>query len=115
MEPAVEGKVSGAFVESLKRTNKEIKHDRADMIAEDAQLLYKRTIEDMEMDLKNLVRKRTAMLDLSPTNSQSLMLAGDFRSKEFVEQDLNVGLEMRNIEIKLEIAKKQYEYLFGGN
>jgi hypothetical protein len=36
----------GAFVQSLKRNNKEIKAARAEAIAEDLQLVYKRKVEE---------------------------------------------------------------------
>lgn len=104
----------GAFAESLKRNNKQIRNDRAQAIVEDTELVYKREIEDIELCLKKMKRERENMLDLSPTNAQSLMLASDFDSKAYVEKDLELGVKIRNTEIKLEIAKKQFEYLFGG-
>lgn len=106
--------VSGAFIGSLKRNNKQIRDDRATAIAEDAQLIYKRTIEDLEMDIKKMKRDRENMLDLSPTDAQSLVLASDFKSKEFTDKDVALGVKIRNAEITLEIAKQRYAYLFGG-
>lgn len=102
----------GAFISSLKRNNKQIREDRATSIAEDVQTLYKRTVEDIELKIKKLKRDRDAMLDLSPTTAQSLVLASDFDAAQFVEKDLKLGVDIRNLEIQLEIAKKQYEYLF---
>ena len=45
---------NGAFVESLKRNNQKIREDRAIAIAEDAQLIYKREVEDLEIQIKRL-------------------------------------------------------------
>ena len=59
-------------------------------------------------------REQENMLDLSPTDATSLMLASDFESKEYVAKDLELGVKIRNTKIKLEIAKKRYAYLFGG-
>ena len=106
--------VKGAFIESLVRNNSKIRSDRAIAIQEQAELLYKRKVEDLEVKLKRLRRERDNMLDLSPTNATSLMLATDFDAEQFVEKDLQLGLEIRNEEIKLEIAKKQYTKLFVG-
>lgn len=103
----------GAFVSSLTRTNKEIKKDRAESITEDAQLVYKREIEDMRLNHKRLTRERENMLDLSPNNKDSLMLANEFDAKKFTEKDINIGIALRELEIKLEIAEKSYERLFG--
>ncbi len=104
----------GAFISSLKRNNKQIRADRAQAISEDTQLVYKRNIEDLELNIKKMRREQENMLDLSPTNSQSLILASDFSSTDYVTKDIDLGVKIRNDEIKLEIAKKRYAYLFGG-
>lgn len=103
----------GKFIESLKRNNKQIRDDRATAIAEDAQLIYKREVEDLELQIKRIKRDQENMLDLSPANAQSLVLASDFDAKDYVVKDLKLGVDIRNLEIKLEIAKKRYQYLFG--
>ena len=102
----------GAFVESLKRNNTKIREDRAIAIAEDAELIYKREVEDLEIQIRRLKRERDSMLDLSPTTADSLVLATDFNSKVFVEKDIQIGIQIRNLEIKLEIARERYTYLF---
>lgn len=104
---------TGAFVASLKRNNKSIKDDRAIAIAEDAEMAFRRSIEDMRVDMKRMARAQTNMLDLSPENSYSLMLGKDFDSAKFVDEDARLGLDMRNLGIKLEIAEARYTELFG--
>jgi len=111
--PSAVVEVPGAFMYSLKRNNKQIRDDRAMAIAEDTQLIYKRTMEDLEVALKRMRREQENMLDLSPTDARSLVLASDFDSKEYVNKDVELGVKIRNTEIKLEIAKARYEYLFG--
>lgn len=104
--------MKGAFVGSLVRNNKQIRKDRATSIAEDTQTLYNRTVEDIELDIKKLKRERENMLDLSPTDAMSLKLASDFNSREFVDKDIELGVKIRNLEIRLEIAKSRYKHLF---
>jgi len=104
----------GAFITSLKRNNKQIRDDRALAIHEDTQLLYKRQMEDLDVKLKRMKREQENMLDLSPTDARSLVLATDFDSEAYVKKDVELGVEIRNTEIKLEIARKRYLYLFGG-
>jgi len=106
-------KTEGAFVSSLKRNNRQIREDRAISITEDAQLIYKREIEDMNQEIKKIKRERENMLDLSPTNAQSLIVASDFKAKEYMQKDIDLGLKIRELEIKLEIAQERYNYLFG--
>ena len=105
--------MGGAFVESLTRNNKKIRADRAVALAEDVQLIYKREVEDIILQIKRIKREREAMLDLSPTDAQSLVLVSDFDSGAFVSKDIEIGLKIRNLEIKLDIAKTRYEFLFG--
>ena len=102
----------GAFLSSLKRNNKQIREDRATSIAEDADLLYKRTIEDLNVSIKRMKRDQENMLDLSPDNAMNLKIASDFDSKEYVEKDIDLGVKIRNAEIKYEIALKRYKFLF---
>ena len=102
-----------AFMDYLVRNNKQIRADRAEVIAEDAQVKFRRTIEDIELKIKKLHRERENMLDLSPDHALSLKMAENFNAAEFVEQDLSLGVAIRNEEIRLEIAKKRYLYLFG--
>lgn len=104
--------MKGAFVGSLVRNNKKIREDRAIAIAESAQMLYKREVEDTELTLKQMRRDRELMLDLSPTDAQSLVLASDFDAKAFVEKDIKMGIDIRNLEIKLEICKTRFAHLF---
>jgi len=100
------------FAEILKRNNKQIRDDRAIAIIEDAELEYKREIENMDRDLKKLNRRRDAMLDLSPGNAYSLT-PEKFDAGLFVEEDLKLGVEIRQLEIRLEIAQNKYKDLFG--
>jgi len=110
--PETLSEMKGAFVGSLVRNNKKIREDRAIAIAEAAEMLYKRQVEDTELKIKQLRRDREAMLDLSPTDAQSLVLASDFDAQKFVEKDIQLGLAIRNLEITLEIAKTRYLHLF---
>lgn len=103
----------GAFLDSLKRNNQQIREDRAASIAEDAELMYKREVEDLALVIRKLQREQENMLDMSPSDADSLVLASDFNAKDYVAKDLEIGVKLRNLEIKLEIAKKRYEFLFG--
>lgn len=109
-----EVKADGAFLESLKRNNKQIRDDRAQAIGEDAQLMYKREIEDRELKIKKMRREQENMLDMSPNNAVSLQLASDFKSDEYVKKDIELSTKIREEEIILELARARYKYLFGG-
>jgi len=102
----------GAFLASLKRNNKQIREDRAQAIGEDCYMIYRRTIEDLQVNIKRMERDRENMLDLAPDNALSLKLASDFNAKEFVEKDLELAIKIRNEKIKLAEAAARFNYLF---
>ena len=105
---------NGAFIDSLKRNNKQIREDRATAIAEDAETFYRRKVEDIQNNLRKMRRDQENMLDMSPENSMSLKIASDFSGEDYVTKDLELGIKIRNEEIRYEVAKKRYDHLFGG-
>jgi len=105
--------LKGAFLDSLKRNNGQIKAARAAAIGEDTEIAYRRKVEDLESKIKKVKRRRDNMLDLSPESTDSLILAKDFKEDEFVAEDIRLSSELRNLTISLEIAKGRYDFLFG--
>lgn len=103
----------GFLQESLARGNKQIRLERGDAIAEDLEMVYKREIEDKEIDLKRLTRKQVNAFDFSPSNSQSLVMGKDFDAGIVLKEDLADALAIHNTQIKLTLAKKRYNHLFG--
>ena len=98
---------------SLSRTNKQIRQERGDAIAEDLQIVYKRKVEDLEIEVKRAERKQENAFDFSPTNSQSLVMAKELESVDILEKDITLGIQIREFKVKLNIAKQRYNFLFG--
>jgi hypothetical protein len=103
----------GAFSESLRRNNSQIRKDRADAISEDTEIIYKRKIEDLVLKIKKMNREQENMLDLSPSDKNTIISVGDFDTEMYVNSDITLGVNIRNEEIRLNIAVKRFEYLFG--
>jgi hypothetical protein len=103
---------SGAFAESLKRNNKRIKEDRAIAISDDAELVYRRKVEDLEIEVKRLEREREGALDLSPDNTTTIIKVEDFSPQQFIDSDLRLTLQIRDRKIQLEEARERFKYLF---
>ena len=103
----------GAFQDSLMRNNRKIRQDRAVVIVESAYINYKRLVEDLDLEIKQVKRDRENMLDLSPTTAQSLVVASDFDAPEFVKKDIALGVKIRNLEITRDVAKQRFIHLFG--
>lgn len=104
----------GKFSESLKRSGQKINHDRAASIFEDAKITYQRKVEDIELSIKRMTISRNNMLDFSPNTPYGIMSGGNFNSKDYVHNDLEITINIMNAEIALSIAKKRFEDLFGG-
>jgi len=110
-ENAVE--VVGYLDDSLSRSNKAIRAERGEAVKEDLALIYKREVEDIEMQVIRLNRKRLNMFDFSPTNAQSLVMAKEIDAVEIKNEDIKIRLTIRNTKIKLGIAKAAFNFLFG--
>lgn len=106
--------LKGSFASSLMRNNAKIRNDRALAIAEDAEMLFKREVEDCNTKLKRLRRDLDNMLDLSGNETTKIISASDFDSKEFVRKSLEIGLAIRDEQIKLDILSERYTELFVG-
>ena len=108
-------KANGTFKTDLQRNFKQLKDSRAESVAEDVEIIYKRKIEDLCHEIRNIERDReNIMLDLSPNNvTSALAVPSDFNAEEFLEKDIQLGIRKRNAEIKLDIVARRYEELFG--
>lgn len=107
------GPTGGAFGTSLHRNNKAIRRGRANALAADANTMYRRLVEDLELELRQLRRRQQDLLDLSPTDANSLVPAADFDAEAFAADDHALSVQIRNIEIKLGLATDRLRFLFG--
>ncbi len=107
----MEENLTPRFIESLQRNNDQIREDRARIIGEDAELIYRRRVEDIELKIKRLEREQEGLIDISPLDKNSLTFA-DFQPEEFVQKDIELLLIIRNLNIQLELTRKRFEYLF---
>ncbi|WEK68807.1 MAG: hypothetical protein P0Y62_13235 [Candidatus Chryseobacterium colombiense] len=108
----MEDNLKPRFIGSLQRNNDQIREDRARIIGEDAALIYRRRVEDIELKIKRLEREQEGLTDISPLDKNSLTFA-DFQPEAFVQKDIELSLIIRNLNIRLELTRKRFEYLFG--
>ncbi len=105
--------VTGHLDVSLSRSNKAIREERGEAVKEDLALIYKREVEDIEMQVIRLNRKRLNMFDFSPTNAQSLVMAKEIDAVEIKNEDIKLRLEIKVTKIRLGVAKEAFNFLFG--
>jgi len=105
--------IKGSFGASLLRNASKIKEDRAIQLYRSAERFYRRQVEDLQASIDDLETSRLSLIDLSPNDVNSLVLATDFESDKFYAKDLKITLEIREKRIILEEANKRYLELFG--
>lgn len=105
----------GSFYTDLTKNFKQIKEARALSVAEDTEIAYKRKIEDLCREYNTMLRNRKdLMLDMYPAAVTSTsVVPADFKPEAFLEKDLAIGIEARELKIKLEIMVERYEARFG--
>ena len=103
------------FKEGLMRNFKQLKESRAESVAEDVEIAYKRKIEDLCHQIRNYDRDReNIILDLSPTNAfNGTVVPSDFKPENFMAKDLEIGRNKRDAIISLTIMVERYTQLFG--
>jgi hypothetical protein len=104
--------MTGKFGTLLKRSNKQLREDRGRKIVSTTEKLYRRKVEDLQDELETLQIDRDNLLDINPSNTQSIINPSDFQSQQFVERDMKLGLAIRETSIKLEVAREAYTALF---
>jgi hypothetical protein len=104
-----------AFTKDLMRTFKQLKNSRAESVAEDVEIIYKRKIEDLCHKIRSMDRDReNIILDLSPVNAfAGNVVPSDFNADAFLSKDIQIGLNRRAAVIELSIVVDRYQALFG--
>src|SRR5688572_29661100 len=110
--PGNGAEVKGTFRKALYRKNSKIRDDRADAIARKADIAYKRAVEDLATKIEEAKAELDTLLDLSPTNADSLVLASDFDAAKFIQKDHSLRVTIYNDEKRLELVKAAYEEMF---
>lgn len=103
----------GTFQSILMRNNAKLREDRGALIAKSTEKSYRRSIEDLQDKLETLKADRTQLLDINPGNTQTIINPSDFDHAAFVEKYTQMGLQIREIEIKIDVAQRGYNELFG--
>lgn len=95
--------MANKFKSNLTASNKSIKANRAELIAEDAQHAQQKLIDKLTDEQRALKRKRIALSDLYPDSELSLRVTKDnFDADKWALelQDIEVQLLNKKVEIK---------------
>lgn len=105
--------MKGALAQSLVRNASKIREDRALMIVQSAEKYMRRRIEDLEEAKSNLAMQKAAMLDMSPSNVNSIISVSDFDAKVFCDDIEGIVKKDYELTIQINALKTEYQRLFG--
>lgn len=110
-----ETKNTGVFLANLTKNFKQIKQERAESVTEDVETTFRRHIEDLCKDIRDIDRTlQNLFLSMAPTTAlENTVVPADFNASAFMKKEQELGLERRKLLITLRIMLERYEYYFG--
>jgi len=95
------------FATNLKKSNKAIKAQRADIIAESTQAEHEDLVRDLKKTRRELRTKLMGLEDLSPDSQFSNnVVKGDFDAKAWAKSMQSIKVEILNNKIELQVAEE---------
>ena len=83
--------------------------------SEDAKSLYKREIQSLAHLINLLKMELEDISNLTPTDEQTKEITNAIDSGAYVSKEIEIGVKIRDLEKKLETARKRFQFLFGDN
>ena len=87
--------------------------ERATVDSESAESLYNREMQKLERLIRSLKRERDNMANRPLTDKQTSEITYAFNSGAYVSKEIEIGVRIRDLEKKLENARKRFQFLFG--
>lgn len=105
----------GTFYKNLTKNFSQIKAERAESVTEDVEIEYRRYIEDICKKIRDADRGyQSLLLNLAPeTSFKNTVVPPSFDAHAFMTEEEHLGIDRRNLIIRLEIMLSRYEYHFG--
>ena len=93
------------FAEKLSASNKDIKSDRAEMLAEEVALEVNQFVGNLKKERLSLKNKVNRLTDLAPDSKDSLRPANkDFDASQWVSELHDAKMKLKLKEISLKVA-----------
>ena len=109
-----EKKTTGILGPTLKQTYKQIKESRIEAMLEDAELKYRRDIEDVCAKVRQCERDmEDAILDILPSNAGQGINPNAFDADRLKNTRISTLITKREQSVRLGILVNDYETLFG--
>jgi hypothetical protein len=73
---------------------------------------YRREMRDLELLIQILKKKQEGLSKLPPTDAETSQITDAIDSGTYVSKEIEIGVKIRELEKKLESAKKRLQFLF---
>jgi len=103
---------NSSFFNKISRSNKELRQDRALIIAKGTEKALRRKIEDFNDNLESLKLSLDNLLDINPSNTHTIINPSDFDAAIYIRTAEEIDLKIRDITIRRDLAKARYDQLF---
>jgi hypothetical protein len=77
------------------------------------QSIYKREIHNLARLIQYLKKQKEDLARMTPTEAETSEITDAIDSGAYVSKEIEIGVKIRDLEKKLELAKKRYQFLFG--
>ncbi len=112
--PATLNTNQGQFATALTKSNRQIQRARALQLTEVTKMIYRRKVEDLASDYRQMMLTAQSQLDLRGDSALSINPASkDFDAQSWVQGNLEARMSLRNTLTKLAVAYYAYTELFG--
>ena len=85
---------------------------RAAAASKDAATLYKREMQNLERLIGLLKKERDTMARRPLTDKQTSEITDAIDSGAYVSREIEIGVKIRDLEKKLDTARKRFQFLF---
>ena len=103
---------TSTFFNKISRSNKELRKDRALIIAKATEKTLRRKIEDFNDQLASLKLSLDNLVDINPSNTHTIINPGDFIPETYIRNAEEIDLKIRDITIRRDLAQERYDQLF---
>jgi predicted RNase H-like nuclease (RuvC/YqgF family) len=94
---------------------KPTRRERTTTASKAAKSVYKREMQNIARLIRQLKREQENMADRPLTDTQTSEIADAIDSGAYVSKEIEIGVKIRDLEKKLESAKKRFQFLFGND
>lgn len=105
--------VKGLLYDTLNRSGKQVLQDRASDIVTDTRYDYEYTLRQMEKEIRDKKAEQKTNMDLSPISKDALSFTNTFKTKEWVQKDVELTVEIARLELKYQALNARFRELYG--